>query len=172
MSIANHYRIYNTESFENADLNDINLWAVGKHSSSTGVVNYYATQNMACRFYFKPTHTEYTINTDDSNLDRFNVVQLADDFTFISNTKVDPGIAFTINSNCKYIGLSYYKKDAATSSPTDITIESFGANLSNKTIESIPSGDLLGKNDISLTKEQANEALNRALGTYGIDYFS
>ena len=172
LSIANHYRIYNTESFENADLNDINLWAVGKHSSSTGVVNYYATQNMACRFYFKPTHTEYTINTDDSSLDRFNVVQLADDFTFISNTKVNPGTAFTINSNCKYIGLSYYKKDAATGSPTDITIESFGANLSNKTIEFIPSGDLLGKNDISLTKEQANEALNRALGTYGIDYFS
>ena len=172
LSIANHYRIYNTESFENADLNDINLWAVGKHSSSTGVVNYYATQNMACRFYFKPTHTEYTINTDDSSLDRFNVVQLADDFTFISNTKVNPGTAFTIDSNCKYIGLSYYKKDATTGSPTDITIESFGANLSNKTIEIIPSGDLLGKNDISLTKEQANEALNRALGTYGIDYFS
>lgn len=172
LSIANHYRIYNTESFENADLNDINLWAVGKHSSSTGVVNYYATQNMACRFYFKPTHTEYTINTDDSSLDRFNVVQLADDFTFISNIKVDPGIAFTINSNCKYIGLSYYKKDASTGSPIDITIESFGANLSNKTIKIIPSGDLLGKNDISLTKEQANKALNRALGTYGIDYFS
>ena len=172
LSIANHYRIYNTESFENADLNDINLWAVGKHSSSTGVVNYYATQNMACRFYFKPTHTEYTINTDDSSLDRFNVVQLADDFTFISNTKVNPGTAFTINSNCKYIGLSYYKKDTATGSPTDITIESFGTNLSNKTIELIPSGDLLGKNDISLTKEQANEALNRALRTYGIDYFS
>ena len=58
------------------------------------------------------------------------------------------------------------------SSPTDITIESFGANLSNKTIELIPSGNLLGGNDISLTKEQANKALNRALGTYGIDYFS
>ena len=172
LSIANHYRIYNTESFENADLNDINLWAVGKHSSSTGVVNYYATQNMACRFYFKPTHTKYTINTDDSSLDRFNVVQLANDFTFISNTKVDPGIAFTIDSNCKYTGLSYYKKDATTGSPIDITIESFGANLSSKTIEFIPSGDLLGKNDISLTKEQANEALNRALGTSGIDYFS
>ena len=101
-----------------------------------------------------------------------NNEKLSDDFTFISNTKVDPGIAFTIDSNCKYIGLSYYKKDAATGSPIDITIESFGANLSNKTIKIIPSGDLLGKNDISLTKEQANEALNRALGTYGIDYFS
>ena len=51
-------------------------------------------------------------------------------------------------------------------------IEWYWVYLIKKTIELIPSGNLLGGNDISLTKEQANKALNKALGTYGIDYFS
>ena len=53
-----------------------------------------------------------------------------------------------------------------------IIIVTLSIIIANKTIEFIPSGNLLGGNDISLTKEQANKALNRALGTYGIDYFS